>query len=414
MRPARRAKTKPPAPAAPRRTGKRWLQVALCAALVGAACSFVLWRLHLQHGGEAHIGQGCGVLPVGDCDSVLRSGYARLAGLPVALFGLGYFLALCTTIAWRLFAESTIMRWVLRCILAAGLAGSVWLTSIMAFRVGVCPVCLLAHSANLVAAIACWMQSRRVAVSAMADRGYRRLAVSVLLFAATLALLAFLHDPDADYSPEAISPGHADSQVSASLDSSSVEPANEQPLPEPMPPLWLSPSEGRHEVELFIDLTCAKCLKLSQTLEQIAQQHPGSIRIRLRLFPLEGDCNPTVERTLPEHKDSCRITSLALAVGEYRPEQFTEFHRLATADGPANLARAVAAAKKVLGPMAESFVKHESIQRRLDEDLNRGIDFGVNVLPTYVVSGRKYEGMPENEETLRRILEPLLRKTPNY
>ncbi len=244
------------------------------------------------------------------------------------------------------------------------------------------------------------------------DRGRWLPGIGLFLFAATLGSLAVLHDPDAAYGPQAIAPLEIDSTPSADTAQGTGELPNAWQPPQLTPPLWLGASEGRHEVELFIDLTCAKCLKLSQTLEQIAQAHPGSMRIRLRLFPLDKDCNPTVEQTRPEHKDSCRITSLALAVGAFRPQSFSEFHRLATADGPANLIRAESVARTLLGPMAESLAAQDTVHRRLDEDLNRGIDFGIDVLPTLIISGKKYEGLPENDDTLQRILKPLL-STPS-
>ena len=86
----------------------------------------------------------CG--PVGDCNEVQASPYARLLGVPVGVIGLfGYTAILAACAAWRL-SKGSLARWAPPAIFAMALFGtlfSIYLTYVeLAIILAVCAWCL--------------------------------------------------------------------------------------------------------------------------------------------------------------------------------------------------------------------------------------------------------------------------------
>jgi hypothetical protein len=82
-------------------------------------------------------------------------------------------------------------------------------------------------------------------------------------------------------------------------------------------------------------------------------------------------------------------------------------------DQQASLDQLQTAAADILGrPVTLAEITGQRVERRLEEDINLAIDYGVQQLPTLIVAGRKYEGCPERRETVVNMLAPLLVDQP--
>jgi uncharacterized membrane protein len=102
-------------------------------ALGGIAIAGYLTYVHYQP--EALICTGGG-----GCETVQKSSYAELAGLPVALLGLGAFIVMLALVAW----DSELARTLAAALALAALGFSVYLVSLQAFVIDAwCVWCLV-------------------------------------------------------------------------------------------------------------------------------------------------------------------------------------------------------------------------------------------------------------------------------
>jgi uncharacterized membrane protein len=102
-------------------------------ALGGIAIAGYLTYVHYQP--EALICTGGG-----GCETVQKSSYAELAGLPVALVGLGAFIVMLALVAW----DSELARTLAAALALAALGFSVYLVSLQAFVIDAwCVWCLV-------------------------------------------------------------------------------------------------------------------------------------------------------------------------------------------------------------------------------------------------------------------------------
>ena len=77
--------------------------------------------------------------------------------------------------------------------------------------------------------------------------------------------------------------------------------------------------------ELF-DYSCAHCRQMNRDLVIARAQFGNDLAVIALPVPLQSDCNPTVLQTPPEHRDSCELANLALAVWRVDPTQFADYH----------------------------------------------------------------------------------------
>jgi uncharacterized membrane protein len=119
-------------------TSKRRLEALVALAAAGAAVSAYLSFIALFSENAV----ACG--PVGNCRAVQGSVYAEVAGIPVAVLGLGLYLALLAVTVWRRwYAESALLRAWTFSIALSGVLYSAYLTYLELFVINaVCAWCV--------------------------------------------------------------------------------------------------------------------------------------------------------------------------------------------------------------------------------------------------------------------------------
>lgn len=104
-------------------------------------------------------------------------------------------------------------------------------------------------------------------------------------------------------------------------------------------PLIGSPDARVVLAELF-DYSCAHCRQMNRDLVVARNQFGCDLAIIALPVPLQSDCNPTVQQTSAEHRDSCELSNLALAVWRINPAAFADFHDWLCAVEPGRTAAA--------------------------------------------------------------------------
>jgi len=176
--------------------------VALCLCLAGAAVSGVLLG---QHHGEpavvSSVNEACGDGQTSGCEDVARSSWSSFAGLPVAAYGLVFYLSLALLLALALFAPADLrdpMAGVVAVLLALGLLVDLVLLGVQAFAIhAYCTFCILTYLLSAAALFALFPARRTLrAAGTSAVRTEGRLAVAGWVLG-TLAVVAAVFASDA-------------------------------------------------------------------------------------------------------------------------------------------------------------------------------------------------------------------------
>ena len=157
---------------------------ALCLCLAGAAVSGVLLG---QHHGEpflvSSVNEACGDGETSGCEDVARSSWSSFAGLPVAAYGLVFYLSLALLLALALFAPPDLreaMAGVVVALLALGLLVDLVLLGVQAFAIhAYCTFCIVTYLLSAAALFALFPARRALrAAGTSAARAEGRLALA--------------------------------------------------------------------------------------------------------------------------------------------------------------------------------------------------------------------------------------------
>jgi len=362
-----------------------------CFALAGLAGAGLLVStyLTLAHATTAS-GFGARLCSSGglDCDRVARSHQGELFGVPLAAFGVVFYLvmlilALLPT-RHGAAAESgrEALLWVFS-LAAVALVVGAYLVGVMVFRVGaLCPLCLLTHGLNGALLV--------LAVRGMPPGlGPARLGRTRFLGGGVLLGLAFLLPLlGAEMPAGAGAPGGVQSidvpgneldaralLADEGLRDELVQAFRKAPAPVIDPELHEGPAKGssdpEYEITVFGDFQCPYCRKLAGYLEGLFDAEGERVRIVFKHFPLSQDCNPDVPSRM--HANACELALAAAAAFEQGDEAFWTAHdRLFGGDGLPGGAAPSSAARELLAG-----------------DVELGRRLGVQAIPAVFVNHRR-------------------------
>jgi protein-disulfide isomerase len=143
----------------------------------------------------------------------------------------------------------------------------------------------------------------------------------------------------------------------------------------------------------FTDIRCEHCAQLHETLRELARVAPaGSFGSEPRQFPLDGECNPAVQRAL----DPVRcLAAKALICLEDHP-QADEYASKLFAKQAALAASEVYAMAAPYRPRAdlERCVASEQTAAKLREDIDLALKYEPDGTPIVLINGRKASAFP--------------------
>lgn len=418
-------------------TRERCLVVVIVALL---DCAYLLYHyVDLNYG--VHRGpSACNIGGMFDCDKVAQSEFSEILGVPVASYGLLYYLLFLFILLFfgRKSALSEAGRRRFGDLLFAyaflALPSTIWFAGLSLFVVGyICIPCSILYLANLILCVVTWRDPWRSAASWSSFVGGLRDLFGLFLpyFASShvksprvlavclwgmmlLAALAIYYVPQAlvtyVFMPD---PG----KLTRYLEEWLRERRYEIPVNTTGPLFERDFSFGSDHAPLtiieFSDFECPACKQAASSLKSIVQDSKGKIRLVFKNYPLDKACN---KRHLKTHKYSCQAAVMARCAGMQGADNFWKMH-----DALFDLGlfgwnvETLFSLPEELGLDVGEFEKcmaNPDVLERVRADVALGDRMDLTSTPSLYVKGKKL--WYDHLDTLPGVLESILEREQQY
>lgn len=372
---------------------------AVLVALIGFALSLYSVVHHLELRANGHTDAFCNISATVNCDAVASSKYSEVFGIPVGVYGAGYFLGMMFLAATTALGHKSRREhegtWFLMA--GAGVVSSIVFASIsLGVLKAVCIVCIATYVTTLIQAILAFMLYRDGDTRSFETKAIGNGLTSAAV-ALAIAVVAFnFIRPSAELPKELqdVAGKHDAQTPSASL--SLMSKVNEIPINRTQysgagEDFRLGNDDAKIVVVEFADYQCPACAGARKTFEDLHRELGDRILFVFKNFPLSNKCNPTM--TSDMHPYSCDISRLARCSGQYG--KFWDYHKLAFEEqSRASLDVAKEWGRKVglTDAQMTTCLASPDILAKLRDDADLGQRIGVDGTPSVFINGRKYNG----------------------
>lgn len=390
-----------------RRQLGRWATAAI--AVVGILAAGYLVVLHNQIGGGESVDAAlCGIHTAVDCDSVMRSRYSEWFGVPIALLGLSFYVAVLSVVVFDS-AGVRKTRYPFRpaaigsTTFAIGVVVSLFLAGVSVFELGtLCPFCAILYAVNLLGLVSAsfWAGQAphrvfRAQIQDLKASLNRWSALFILSFGMAMAIGLFAvgeQGGDDVPRPEPQRALPVESDATDHLDPGAYRSAD-------------APGKGAvdapvHVVE-FSNFPCPFCGRLAESLDRLHAEYGEDVRIEFRHFPMDNQ----------EHGH--RSARAAYCADEQ--DAFWSMHDELFAHAPAHSPEDLRRYADGVGLDRNAFdecIDSARARAYVDRDVAAAAELGIRGTPTFFVNGQRFQGaLPY--EVLEEIVVKALDEPPN-
>jgi uncharacterized membrane protein/protein-disulfide isomerase len=377
-----------------------WL--ALVCALVGLAASSSAAYVHYQQIANPSYVSFCDINASVSCTQVYASRYGTFAGVSVAVFGVIWFAFATLIVLAALRGPASVQESAPAYLFAAstvGLAVVLYLGYASLFILGlVCILCVITYAAViglfLISGGATAVPMTTVPGLAMRDvrllgRSPLALALAVLFVAGTASALAFFPRETTAVAATDSAAG-SDPALAAATDESRRSEFERFYTAQPRMSLDVPADGARVLIVKFNDYQCPACAESHRAYKSVLAKyqasHPGAVRVVLRDFPLEAECNSG-----GQHAAACEAAvAVRLARGRGRGEALEEWLYENQTGLTADRVRQVA---RDIGQVTDFDARYQATLLQVRADAVYGRQLGVGSTPTFFINGVKLDGM---------------------
>lgn len=400
---------------------------------LGVAVSiYSIWHHH-QYWLHGATDAACNINAQLSCDRIAGSAYSELAGLPLGVWGLGFFIALGVLAATLLpkrpltnHSRSHLAALVLLTYL--GVAVSIGLAVISSVVIGsYCITCVMVYAVNVALGILStyYLVTKQVAFTlglsakqiSSDEVGGRPTPWSGCLTAAVVVLVVFagyynFAKPKPDPSQFADHPRFSKQKSQRMAMENNLEATvmdiivHRSPYGKAGEDYRIGPDNAPITIVEFIDFECPACARAAPIAKGLVRLYPAAVTVVVKNFPLNSACNPHVETNM--HTYACELAIMARCAGAYG--QFWQYHDLAFAkqaslkDGmPQQWAQDIGLTAEQISECLAS----EDMASKLKADVAEAYELGVSATPTVYINGRKYIGL-RSLDTMAAMVDTLL------
>lgn len=415
--------------------------------LLGAALSGLLL---LQHYGEgpavAAVEAVCGAGSQSGCETVARSAYSVVGGVPLAAVGLFFYVSLAALLVLALLADPETLgvagRLSVLALLAA-LTTDIVLLGIQAFSIkAFCKLCIATYVVNLAALLVLRPVSRGATSWAALFKADGRLvvagwgltsgAIAASLLAANMTLTyrearrtaGLLGEPAAAQAgaeearrlKEILDDPQKREQYVTDKAMKDFEDAVPQALDLTRTP-FSGPANAPVRVVEFSDYLCPFCRALAGAFKEYLPKSRGRVAVYYKNYPLDKACNPNLQNTV--HEGACWMALGAICAQQQGHLTAYQDAVYATTARPMSRADVVGLARGagLAAPGFDSCLEAPETKARLADEVQEAERVGVKATPTVFINGKRLPRVNDflaavDKEGLRLGLPPLPSPTP--
>lgn len=388
-----------------------WM-VAIGLAVVGIATSLYSIKHHLELRIQGHTEANCNINSTINCDAVAASKYSEVFGIPLGVWGLGYFLAM-GLLALTIMTNHKSKRehepaWF--ALTAIGILSSIALASISLGVLGtVCIVCVLIYALTLGQAGIAWKlwATSRKGISFAPRTVIGGLSTAAIVVGITIVGFNYLR-PEAKLPAELQDlPGKYDRPAAPPTLSPTAQdiPINKTAYSGFGEDYRRGPDDAKIVIVEFADYMCPACGQTAPVLEDLHRQLGSRAMIVFKNFPLSNQCNSGVQGDM--HPYSCDIAKLARCAGARG--KFWDYHLLAMSEqSKASKEKAREWGKKtgMTDQEMDQCLASNDVLAKIRDDIELANKLGVNSTPTIYINGKKYFG-ERTAPAMRAVIESM-------
>ncbi|MBI3492714.1 MAG: thioredoxin domain-containing protein [Acidobacteria bacterium] len=373
---------------------KRAALLAFSCALVGLGASVAAAYVHYHLLYDPAYSSFCDVNATINCTQVYLSRFSTVRGVPVAIFGALWFVVAGLLSVSGLTARPTVRENVpgylfvgstlaLAVVLYLGYASFVLLRA-------VCLVCLTTYAA-VIGLFLVSGAATSFPMTSLPRRDTRDLRVlvtsplaitiAVLFFAGAASTLAFFPREEARATGESAPPAPTQDQRSE---------FERWYASQPRVPLIIPNDGAKVLVVKFNDFQCPACgqsyLQYKPIFEKYEAEHPGAVKLVLKDYPLNRDCNEALAQTI--HPAACDAAVAVRLAPRNRVEAMEEW--LYTHQ-PAMTPPSVRQAARDIAQIGDFDAKYAATISLVKGDVALGRQLGIKATPTFFINGVKIE-----------------------
>ncbi len=374
-----------------------WVLAGLIA-VAGMATSLYSIAHHMELRRNGHTEAACNINSSINCDLVAASKYSEVFGIPLGVWGLGYFMAagILVVIVLRGLrsAKEHELAWFALAVM--GVLSSLGLATISLGILGVgCLVCMVVYGLTLAQGVVAWRLWRHRSAELRWSLKPLGSGLSTAVIAVAIAVIGFnFLKPTATLPPELQDlPGKLDIDKGPPLFTPTpVELIiNKNPYSGMGEDFRKGADDAKIVIVEFADYMCPACGQTAPILEELYRQLGQRALLVFKNYPLSNQCNSSVQSDM--HPHSCDIAKLARCAGGIG--KFWDYHLMAfehqakaSRENALQWGRNVGLTEQQMNECLAS----QDIAAKIRDDVAAGNKAGVNSTPTIFINGRKYLG----------------------
>ena len=363
-------------------------------ALAGLASALASLYVHVQMLRQPGYLSFCDVSAVVSCTTVYQSRYASLVGVPVALLGAFWYVAVLMVLAgsrwgWPSVRENSGGYVFVLATLGLGFVIYMAYASLVLLKT-VCLMCLVTY----VAVMGIFIVSGTRTSYPMITIPRRLLQDAKAALASPVALVLMLVFVVAASTAVAFFPRAASGQAGGVAQTPADRQSEFLRFWESQPRVQVPVSADGAAILIvrFSDFQCPSCAQTYKDYKSILAgynaQYPGAIKVVPKDFPLETECNSNLTRDV--HLAACEAAVAARLArlkgrGEAMEDWLYANHQTLT---PASVRQAAAD----VGSVADFNAQYASTLNQVKADVALASILGIRVTPTFFINGIKLEG----------------------
>ena len=426
-------------------TKKRYV-ILILLAIVGIALSTLsLYHFVTLHLGAEHAASSCAISEHIDCTKVHLSAWSKFFNIPLASYGLGFYLLLIVVaflgIVGRIFKQDESRDFILLSSLVASLS-SCALFYISEFIVGfLCIVCIGMYFVNFSLLGASFFPRPKYSFVQQLKNafraGFRLLGIwipnrvpgeFIVRFATVISLcltLGLVLTSEAlmtkMYLSSNAEAGNLDDQKKARIIAPYIDEWEKEPVVQLAvsrgPALSGDHTKGKENAAIqiveFSDFGCPHCQQLGAALTEMSKQYPGAFEVYHKDFPLDSTCN---QFSPPVHLGSCKAAEFARCAGEQG--EFWSVAEYFYASGTPEVTTEAAVQDKLLAEAESLGLDRDAMQEclssrrqleKIKKDAAQGDSLKLQATPSVWING-KFLRTP-HPDIVRAIIEKLMRQS---